>query len=187
MECPKTDFDIALAMVLQEINDPKGPDGMVPSLLFFGELPMTCHPGEFGRKLTSTERGDIAKIARTEIREDLDKMLNKRALTLTCPASTNYYFNQEDEVLIRCEQGHARKQGKFMGTFKVDSLERKSKMVVVFEISNGPSRLFLIIQVNPYPFPPTLSNCLFTELNDSLHRLTSPDLAFLKIIVPSTQ
>lgn len=42
MEFPKTDFDIALEMVVKTINDTMGPDVIVPSLLLFRELKRTC-------------------------------------------------------------------------------------------------------------------------------------------------
>lgn len=121
-----------------------GPDGIVQSLLLFGEIPKTYPPTELCRILLANERGNIIKISRTEMRKHLKMMCNKSPLAQKFPALTDYHFNRDYVVLFWGKQVHYCKQEEFMGPYKVDSFTRNSKMFMVFDLPNGLSSLFSV-------------------------------------------
>lgn len=66
-------------------------------------------PSEFGRRLTTEERGGISLIARSEMESHMDKMRITRALLHNVPSATDATFEPGDQVLVWREKVHSNK------------------------------------------------------------------------------
>lgn len=93
---PHLDQDIALQLSVKSINDTMGPEGLVPSLLVFGQLPR--FPPHSSTLLSHSDRLNAINIARREMADITATLRIQRALRSKLPPATKYNVAPGDNV-----------------------------------------------------------------------------------------
>ena len=98
---PNADKKLTLSMAVKAMNETLGPEGLVPSLLVFGEYPEINLPGEPHQTRPSTdERAALAQTARAEMERIMAKLRIQRALRHAVPPAHSQVYDRGDQVLI---------------------------------------------------------------------------------------
>lgn len=109
---PKTEPQLSIALAVKSMNDSLGPEGLVPSLLVFGEYPKVATRSEIPTtKLTLGERSKVAVIARKEMERIMAQMRVSRALKHAVPPATLEDFKAGQNVLVWREKLIANRIG----------------------------------------------------------------------------
>ena len=142
-DVPSTTKTRALSCAVKAMNDPLGPEGIVPSVLVFGEYPKVNTKSETpSKRPTLQERATIAKIARDEMERPMEQLRVARALKHATPSGVNNLYNPGDKGLIWRERIVNNRIGEWIGPFNVTSFDAAKRLVFVRDVPVGPSRLW---------------------------------------------
>lgn len=119
---PNLNQEIALQLSVKSMNDTMGPEGLVPSLLVFGQLPR--FPPHSTPLLSHSERMNAMTIARKEMANITARLRIQKALKSKLPPATKYLINPGDQVYV-----YSEKSKHWNGPFPVTRTFEKSVWV----------------------------------------------------------
>lgn len=99
---PKADFDLELALAIKANNDTLGSDGLVPSAMVYGDLPIIHQSSASSppARPTTDERASLANIACEEMANCMARQRVQRALQHQTPAAIDGHYKSGEKVLI---------------------------------------------------------------------------------------
>lgn len=145
---PQAPAQLRLCTAVKAINDTAGPDGLVPTLLLFGELPDL--PGTGAKHTDTAERFQMMQAAREEYEDLVSRSRVQTALRSKIPSAASSFYRPGDLVYVSRERPHKR----WSGPHSVVHSDAKEVLVDVGE-SLGP-RQFNISQIKPARLPPIM-------------------------------
>lgn len=162
---PDVEKSFALSLSVKAMNGTLGPEGLVPSVLVFGEFPQIRNKSEIRRERPSLlERSEIAAVARKEMAERMAELRMRRALHHDVPPSCERTYEPGDKVLVWREKLIANRIGEWLGPYDVDSVDYDKKLVFIRDTKVGQARPFNIAQVKPYYSPELPSQAFLVDL-----------------------
>lgn len=166
---PTIDPHMALKVSVKAIIDTMNSDGLVPSLLVFGVLPL--FPPVNATLPIQQERMRSLQIARMEMETIPAEIRLRRALLSNLPAASSIplYSDQEDLVYRGDE-----KPFKWAGPFHITRLEDKQ----VYNDRNGKEVQQSITQVKPFHRDVFLKN-----IHDSIRSFVKPSKQYLNAFI----
>ena len=131
---PLQDKSLLLQCAVKGMNDTLGPEGIVPSLLVFGEYPQAFTRSEVRpNRPTADKRVKIANDARAEMAKYMAKVKVARVLKHRIPPAADIVLEPGDPVLVWRENVVNNRIGEWLGPFKVDNYDASRKLVFVKE------------------------------------------------------
>lgn len=132
IDYPIVNKDILLQLAAKAMNDTLGPEGLLPSSLFFCELTRVCTRFEIPKSRESLgERAKMVHTARIEMDIIIAKMRTARALKNDVLAAADMVFDPEYQVLVSYEKDINRRLGECLGPFIVLNMNQDMKLVYV--------------------------------------------------------
>ena len=165
---PKQDKNLLLQCAVKSMNDTLGPEGIVPSVLVFGEYPQAYSKSETRpNRPTSIERSKIAHTARMEMSKHMAKVRLARALKHAVPTVVDDPLTHGDQVLVWREKIVNNRIGEWIGPMTVHTYDDKKKLVYIIE-KNGEVKPYGLVQVRRYYHPEDISRSFLITLNNRL-------------------
>lgn len=176
---------LLLSLSVFAMNNTLGLEGVVPSMLVFGEFPSlrTLHEAPTPRA-TLVARAQIANSARKEMEHHMARLRLHRALRHRVPKSADARLQPGDKVLVWREKLVNNRIGEWVGPYSVITADYSSKIVHVRETEDGPLRPYNFAQVKRYISAAEVSRAFFLDLNMCLKRYaTEPSDGYLTEVV----
>lgn len=145
------------------MNDPMGPNGLVPSLLVFGIL--SRFPPTSSRLPSHEERMEAMEIARLEMTNITAQVRLQQALRTKLPPATHYHVDPGDEGFV-----HSEPEGKWRGPFQVKQTFDKQ----VYVDRNGTEAQYSMDHIIPDKH--ALGNGLIHHIHSCLPKKASRQL-----------
>ena len=180
---------LLLSVAVFAMNNTLGPEGVVPSVLVFGESPSlrTLHEAPIP-KATLLDRARIANTARKEMEHHMARLRVQRALRHRVPRSTDVIFQPGDKVLVWREHIVKNRIGEWVGPHTVASAGYSSKIVHVKESEQGLPRPYNFAQVKPYVSATKASRAFLLDVQRSLKGFAteeSEDAFLTEVLTPN--
>lgn len=158
------------------MNDTLGPEGIVPSVLVFGEyLPVFTTSERPTSRSPGHLRAKIATEARIEMEKHMGKARIARALKHAVPPSADRPLSPGDQVLVWRENIVKNRIGEWLGPFTVDNYISGKKLVYVRNGKDIMLKPFGISQVNRYLAPELAAYSFLEDINERLWYFREPD------------
>lgn len=176
IDYPVLPDDIALSVSVKTLNDTLGPEGIVPTVLVFGDYPrLYTLSEELPSRLTNEQRAALVTTARKEMEKHMAELRLRRSLKHNPPPATDYILKPGDEVLVWREKLVEHRIGEFIGPFLVDSVDHATKTIFIRDSKVGAARPFNISQVKLYHRPENISFSFISDLCRPFTYFSSPD------------
>ena len=169
LEYPRVKPSLLLSMSVFAMNNTLGPEGVVPSVLVFGEFPSlrTLHEAPIP-KVALVDRSRIANAARKEMEHHMAHMRVQRALRHQVPRSADTVFQPGDKVLVWRERIVNNRICEWVGPCDVVTVDYSAKIVHVKDTRDGLPRPYNIAQVKPYLSEVKVSNSFMVDIQKGL-------------------
>jgi len=173
-ENPNEKPELLLQFAVKGMNDTLGPEGIVPSLLVFGEYPPAFTTSENPRSRAPAHlRAKMANEARVEMAKHMGKARVARALKHAVPPSADNPLKAGDQVLVWKEKVVNNRIGEWLGPYTVDNYIDEKKLVYV-RYKDNDIRPFGIAQVKRYLTPELTAFSLLEDINERLSYFREP-------------
>lgn len=152
-------------MSVKEMNNTLGPEGLVPSMLLFGEFPQMKTPSESNvPRATTEERSELAVAARREMEQHMAQLKVTGALTLGTPAAANQSYEPGDQVLVWRERQVEHRIGEWVGPFVVIGTDISAKKAFVRDSNIEAARPFKFAELKRYNTPENIAHSHILDL-----------------------
>ena len=186
---PLVDPSLLLSMSDFAMNNTLGPEGVVPSVLVFGEFPslrMIHEPPT--PKSAVFDRARVANAARKEIEHHMARLRLQRALRHRVPRSADASFQPGDMVLVWREKRINNRIGEWVGPYSVATADYGTKIVHVQESQDDLARPYNFAQVKPYISEVNVSHAFLAELHSGLKEYSTDvngDVFLTEVLSPN--
>ena len=183
------DPSLLLSMSVFAMNITLGPEGVVPSVLVFGEFPslrMLHEPPT--PEATVFDRARVANAARKEMEHHMARLRVQRALHHRVPRSADTSFQPGDKVLFWREKIINNRIGEWVGPYSVATVDYRTKIVHVKESQDGLSRPYNFAQVKPYVSERAPSHAFLVEVHRGLNEYSTDvedDVFLTEVLSPN--
>ena len=152
---PKVKQELALAVARKAINETRGPKGLVPLLLVFGEMPSYRRLGLGGISDNKT-RFNAMLTARGEYLRIVNQIRARRTLRMAVPPAADRHYAIGDLVYVWRE-----KEKGYTGPFNVISVSSDNSQITVDDRDDPNGGIFSCDCIRPAPHP---EDVLFSEI-----------------------
>lgn len=125
--------NLVLAIANKAMNDTMGPEGIVPSLLVFGNMPR--FPASPSQNHEQSERIAMMQTARLEMEKITSRLRIKKVLKTKAPKAVHAIISEGDPVLI-WRKANRPSKCRWTGPFEVIKIE--GKVITVVDESGKP-------------------------------------------------
>lgn len=153
---PKKKPELALAVSRKAINETRGPKGLVPLLLVFGEMPSYRRLGLGGISDNKT-RFNAMLSARTEYLRIVNQIRARRTLRMAVPPAADRHYSNGDIVFVWRE-----KEKRYQGPFTVINVSNDNSQITVDDREDPHGGTFSSDCIRPAPNP---EDVLFSEIS----------------------
>ena len=168
----KYDSDIALALLVNAMNDTLRPEGLVPSTLIFREFTEIRTQGSkpTTRATRLSTKAEV-ETARKDMEKHIAKMKINRALNHIVHKAASKSYQPGDKVLVWPEKVVDRRSG----PFSVSSFEPEKKLVLFQDDKGGSPKPFNVVQVKPHMEPIDVADSFMSDLYRALSYNCTPE------------
>lgn len=127
---PNMDHGVLLAFSIYAMNNTLGHEGLVPSVLVFGEF-SSLHMirEDLQSKANLDERAKLRRIARREREQHKAKLRVQRTLRHNGPPLGNITYQTGDKVLFWRKKFIENRIGKWIGPYELNSVDNAAQLI----------------------------------------------------------